>query len=299
MDRVDVERFSQGSVSRRTVILGAAAGLVGGAVGATPAQAAPVYTPIPKLAHEVSRTDTRYTTIHPKPFECIDVVFMGDRARMYVPWATPPRSGVSTAVLWFYHSNGSTSTALDGAYNWGAMMAVEQGAVCICPDFGGSLWTSQASLTCQTNWSRYVTNVFNPAVAFARANSGGGPLMCYAYGTNMVPRMRGIYLANAAYDMEDLYARDPVRIGPVYGNDPALVAATNPARLPQSSWTGKRLKTVVSLADPVVPPPQHGLALAATAQPVAADVRIQYHDQGHTVPGWTQSDMITTFNSWL
>jgi hypothetical protein len=32
---------------------------------------------------------------------------------------------------------------------------------------------------------------------------------------------------------------------------------------------------------------------------VAADVRVQYHDEGHTVPGWTQSDMMTTFNSWL
>jgi hypothetical protein len=285
--------------SRRTVLLGAAAGLAGVAVAARPAQAAPVYTPIPKLPGEVSRTDTRTTRIGKKKFEVIDVVWGKDRARLYVPWATPPKAPKPGAVAWMYHSNGSTHTALDGAYAYPGMLMVDRGAVCVCPNFGGSTWTTQAALTHQVNWDKYMSGVFNIGVAFARANSGGGSLMTYAYAKDMVRGMRGIYLANATYDMEDLYARDPGRIGPVYGNDPALVAATNPARLPQSAWAGKRVKTVVSLVDPVVPPEKHGLALAALAKPVAADVRVQYHEQGHTVPGWTHSDMAATFSSWL
>ncbi|MCZ2836015.1 hypothetical protein [Modestobacter sp. VKM Ac-2985] len=285
--------------SRRSVLLGAAAGLAGVAVGVGPAQAAPVYTPIPKLPGEVSRSDTRTTRIGKKQYEAIEVVWGKDRARLYVPWATPPKAPKPGGVAWLYHSNGSTHTALDGAYAYPAMMLVDRGMVCVCPNFGGSTWTTQTALTHQVNWDKYISGVFNVGVAFARANSGGGSLMTYAYAKNMVRGMRGIYLANASYDMEDLYARDPGRIGPPYGNDPALVAATNPARMPQSAWAGKRVKTVVSLVDPLLPPDRHGLALAALAQPVAADVRIQYHDQGHTVPGWTHSDMVSTFSSWL
>ncbi|MBB3676980.1 hypothetical protein [Modestobacter versicolor] len=291
---------SRPGFSRRTVLTGAAAGLAAVAIGSQPAQAAPVYTPIPKLPGEVSRTDTRTTRLGKKPFETIDVVWGTDTARLYVPWATPPKARAKGGVVWFYHSNGSTHTALDGAYNYGAMMAVDQGAVCICPLFGGpSTWTTQAALTHQVNWSKYVSGVFTVGVAFARANSGGAALMTYAYATNLVPALKGIYLANGTYDMEELYSRDPGRIGPPYGDDPALIAATNPARLPQASWTGKRFKAVVSLVDPVVPPTRHGLAMADLARPVATDVRVQQHDQGHVVPSWTQQDMISTFASWL
>ncbi|TFV64683.1 hypothetical protein E4P41_00080 [Geodermatophilus sp. DF01-2] len=285
--------------TRRSLLVGAAAGLVTAAVGVPSAQAAPVYTAVPELPGEVSRSATRTTRLGKVPYEVIDVVWAGDRARLYVPWATPPKATKPGAVVWFYHANGSTHTALDGAFNYPAMLAVDRGAVCVCPNYGGSLWTSQPALAHQVAWARYVSGVFTVGAAFARANSGGGSLMVYAYAKDMVPALRGIYLANASYDMEDLYARDPGRIGPVYGNDPAAVAATNPARLPQSSWTGKRIKTVVSQADPVIPPARHGSALAALARPVAADVRVQYHDEGHVVPGWTHADMVSTFASWL
>jgi hypothetical protein len=285
--------------SRRTVILGAAAVLTGAAVRPAPARAAPVYTGVPKLPGEVSRTSTKVTRLGKRRFETIDVVYATDRARLYVPWPTSQPGKLAQNVVWFYHSNGSSYTAIDGAFNYGAMMAIDQGAVCICSNFGGSLWTSQKALSHQTSWAAYVSSTFAGYGAFARANSGGGSLMTYAYAQDMVHALRGIYLANGSYDMEDLYARDPVRIGPVYGNDPALVVATNPARLPQGSWTGKRLKTVVSMADPITPPARHGQALADLGRPVAADVRVQFHDEGHVVPGWTHADMVSTFTSWL
>lgn len=289
--------------SRRTVLAVAAAGLAVGALGlpgAVPsASAAPSYSPIPLLPGEVSRTDTRTTRLKKKKYECIDVAIQGDLARIFVPHTAIPGSKTNYGCVWFYHSNGSTHTALDGAYRYGAEMAVDEGAICVCPNYGGSLWTTQASIQHQVNASLYMTSVWRLGLNFMRANSGGGPLMTYAYGNGLVPRTRGIYLANAAYDMEDLYARDPARIGPVYDDDPAAIAATNPAHLPASSWTGGRIKVVVSETDPIVPPAQHGIALVTAAAPVAADTRVQWHTEGHVVPAWTQQDMIATFKSWM
>jgi hypothetical protein len=293
-------RVPGSGIRRRTFVVGAGLGLVAAAAGAAPAQAVPNYSVIPTLPGEVTRTDTKLSRIGKKPYETIDVVNLGDRARLYVPHAMAPRSRTAGAVVWFYHSHGSSYTAMDGPYAYSGMLLVDQGAVSVCPYFGGvNTWTTQRALTHQTNWSKYMSSVFTIGRAFARANSGGGSLMTYAYGTDMVPAMRGMYLANATYDMEDLYARDPARVGPPYNNDPALIAATNPARLPQSSWSRKRLKTVVSLVDPVVPPQQHGLALASLAQPVAADVRIQYHNDGHNMPAFANQDMIATFKAWV
>ncbi len=290
--------------SRRAVLAGAAtAGLALAALGlpgAVPrAAAAPSYSPIPLLPGEISRTDTRITRLKKKPYECIDVSIQGDIARIFVPHTAIPKSKTNFGCVWFYHSNGSTYTSLDGAFKYGAEMAVDEGSICVCPNYGGSLWTNQTSIQAQVNASLYMNSVWRLGMNFMRANSGGGPLMTYAYGNALVPRTRGIYLANAAYDMEDLYARDPGRIGPVYNNDPALVAATNPARLPASSWTGGRIKVVVSEADYIVPPALHGIALVTAAAPVAVDTRVQWHDEGHVVPAWTQQDMIATFKSWM
>ncbi|GAA1510569.1 hypothetical protein BJ978_000134 [Agromyces terreus] len=289
---------SRDGIRRRTIIIGAAAGLVTAATSAAlPAVAAPTYSPIPKLPFEVSRLDTQVTSIGKKKYEAIDVLYQGDRMRLFVPHASPPKTSVG--VLWYYHSNGSDYTSLTNVYKWSAMMAVDAGAVCICADYGGSLWTSQPSLTAQQNATRYMGNVWKIAVSFMRANSGGGPLMTYAYGTKMVPAVRGMYMASAAYDMEDLYDRDPVRIPPVYGFNRDLAVATNPARLPQSSWVGTRIRTVVSMSDPLVPPPQHTLALVDKAAPVARETSVEYHDGGHRVPDWTSTDMIATFKRWL
>lgn len=286
----------------RRSVLGAGLAATLALAGATAASAPPARaatSPIPTLPGEVARGATRTTRLGRVPFETIDVVLGADTARLHVPWTSALKGAKPGGMLWFYHSNGSDHTALDGAYSYGSMLAMDRGATCVCPGFGStSPWPAAAALEHQVAWSRWVGEVFSVGRAFARANSGGGPLMAYAYARNMVPAQRGMYLANAGYDMEDLYARAPGRVGPVYGGDTAAIAATNPARLPAQVWAGKRIKVVTSPQDPVVPAALHGLALAATARPVAADVRSQEHDQGHVVPGWTQKDMITTFSAW-
>ena len=282
---------------RRRAVLGAALAAAVGAAGAPGAWAAS--SPVPTLPGEVSRTPTRTTRLGRVPFETVDVVVGGDTARLHVPWGAALKGDRPGGVLWFYHSSGSDHTALDGAYSYGSMLAVDRGSTSVCPAFGGTdPWPTRAALEHQEAWSRWVREVFSVGASFARANSGGGALMTYAYARGMVPAQRGVYLANAAYDVEELCARDPARVGRAYGDDPAAVAATNPARLPAGVWRGKRVEVVTSPADPVVPAAAHGLALAALARPVASDVRARSHDQGHTVPGWTHKDMVATFASW-
>ena len=284
-------------IGRRALLGAGLVAAAAGVAGAPPARAAG--SPVPTLPGEVSRSPTRTTRVGQVPFETVDVVVGGDTARLHVPWSAALKGSRPGAVLWFYHSNGSDHTVLDSAYSYGSMLAMDRGATSVCPAFGGTdPWPTEQALEHQVAWSRWVGQVFSVGRAFARANSGGGPLMCYAYARGMVPAQRGVYLANAAYDVEELYARDPGRVGRAYGGDPAAVAATNPARLPARAWAGKRLRVVTSPQDVVVPAASHGLALAALAAPVAADVRARSHEEGHHVPGWTHQDMLTTFSAW-
>jgi hypothetical protein len=286
-------------LTRRTLLLSGAAGIasaVGVAASASPA-AASDYSVIPRLPGEFKRTETKYSPHTAAPYESIDVSNGSDKARLFVPWTTPPSTQGITAT-WYYHSNMADRTALSSAYGYPAGLLVERGWVAICPDFGGSLWTSQAAIDHHARWVAWMASTFSVATAFSRANSGGGPLMCWAYGKNMIPNLRGMYLDNAAYDMTDLYARDPVRIRPVYGNSSATMEKTNPARLPASAWTGKRIRVTVSSQDTILSPAKHGMALVNKALPVAASATARWHDLGHKSPSWSSTDMIATFASW-
>ncbi|GAA1982693.1 hypothetical protein [Microbacterium pumilum] len=301
----DVNAAAFGSVtgprlSRRTLLLGSALGAAAAVMPLSSAFAAPSYTAVPLLPYETSRLDTQTTTVGKKKYEEIDVVYKGDTIRLFVPHTAKPfKSSPAVTMVWYYHSNGSTHTSLSNVYKYSAMLAVDKGWVCVCPLYGGSLWTNNAAAAYQKSAVTYLNSYFNIGTSFLRANSGGGSLLTGAYGTGMVPKAKGIYLANGTYDMEDLYARDPGRIGPVYDNDPALVAASNPARLPQSAWTGSRIRAVVSQADFIVPPAQHGQALVEKADPVAAETSLMWHNQGHVVPDVVSTDMIKTFARWL
>ncbi len=292
------------AVGRRTVLAGGglavlgAAGLAGASGAAATTAGGTAAAPAPRLPGEVARSATRTTRVGRTPYESVDVVLGGDRARLYLPWGAPLKGDLPGSAVWFYPPFGSDHTSLDGAYAYGAMLAVDEGSICLCPTFGASL-TSEAAVEHQAAWARWAEEVLSVSCSFVRATSGGGALMTYAYARGMVRGTRGAYLANAVYDVEDLWARDPDRIGPLYGDDPAAVAAGNPARLPSHVWTGKRLKVVTSPQDPVVPERAHGLALAARAEPVASEVLRLTHAQGHLVPGSVHADMISTFRSWL
>ncbi|MEV8370927.1 hypothetical protein [Microbacterium sp. NPDC064584] len=294
------EKDRKGGLSRRSLLIGGAVGAASIFLPTAGAFAAPDYSVIPKLPYEVSRMDTQVSSSGKKKYEVIDILFSGDTTRLFVPHtAKLGKQATALTFVWFYHAFGSTYTAISSAYKWSAMLAVDKGWVSVCPNYGGDQWVNAKAIWLQGEISRYINSYFNVKASYMRANSGGGSLMSYAYGKRYIPSPKGMYLANATYDMEDLYARDPARVGPAYGGDVTKVVATNPAKLyAPSAWAGTRIRAVVSAADVVVPPAQHGEALVKAASPFAAETSLVWHAGGHTVPASADSDCISTFARW-
>jgi hypothetical protein len=298
---------ARSAVSRRAFIASSAAAAVGAAAGvlggASAASAAPSYTKVPKLPSEISRMDTQFTKAG-NPYEVIDVNISGDRTRIFVPHASPPNKYAWVPVIWFYHANNSSYAALSSAFKWGADPAVDYGAISVAPNNGGSSeWVTPNAVTAHKNAIAYVNSLWRVFYSFGRANSGGGSLMCWAFGNNMLPRQVGMYLGSGTYDMKDLWDRDTARVGPTYGYDESLMQATNPKNLPQSAWTGIRIRASYSTEDQIVPADRHCLALISLAAPVAVETSSIPHDgggepTGHTVPGWVNNDMLLTFKRW-
>jgi hypothetical protein len=288
-------------LTRRTLLLGAAGAAAG--VGIVPltgvaANAAANYSVVPKLPAEVSRLDTQTSRFGQK-YEAIDVSIDGDLTRLFVPHGVKKKpSTVKNAVVWYYHATGSNYTALSNAFKYSAEMVLKEGAICICPNYGGDLWINDKAIALQKRAAQWLGNVFTIGLAFGRANSGGAALMTYAYGMNLVPAMRGIYSASGALNVEDLYAKDASRIGPAYGNDLAKIKATNPTRLAASAWKGKRMRFVMSNGDPIATPALHGGLIIKNAGTGAVEASARMHDGGHTIPTFTHQDMIDAFKRW-
>lgn len=303
---MDSASSSPGGVSRRVFLgagaaaaLGAASGTMGGALAASAAD----YTKVPKLPGEVSRTSGLKT---PKGtlYESIDVSIKGDMTRIFVPQSAPPGKLKWVPVVWFYHATNSSYASLSSAFLHGAQPAVDNGAVCVCPDYAGpTAFANPAAITAQVNAIAYMNALWRIYYSFARSNSGGGGLMCWAFGNNMLPRQQGMYLASSVYDMMDAYIRGPELVGPAYNFSAAAVQATNAASLPQSAWAGSRIRCSYNPDDQRVPPPQNEIALETLAGPVAIETSFITHDgggtvTGHTVPDWVNTDMLKTFQRW-
>ncbi|PPF34202.1 MULTISPECIES: hypothetical protein [unclassified Rathayibacter] len=294
-------------LSRRLLLAASAVGAAAtaSALVATPALAAPNYSVIPRLPGEVSRLDTVRSESGGKPYEVIDVKIGNDPARLFVPHSAVPGKNLSVPVVWYYHASGSDWKALSGAYKNSAEKLVDQGFVSICPQYSGSsAYTSAPALAAQKAAVEWVTSQWSIRASFLRSNSGGGALLCWAYANRLVPNIYGAYHASGVYNIEDTEARDPGRVLAAYGGNVNALRAGNPSRLPQSLWTGTRLRITAGSADTLVPAELHGGRLRRLAQPVARETTIAYHSGdggqfGHVVPPFTNNDMVQTFRRWL
>jgi hypothetical protein len=282
------------NVLRRRTLLTAA--VTGGLLSVALPGVAAAASPIPKLPGELSRTTT--ATPRGVPYDNITVSIKGDKAMLFVPHSMATASLVG--VIWYYHANGSSYSALNAAFKYGAELAVDQGAVGFCPNLGGSLWVNSAALTYHANAAAWLKASLPLGLTFMRSNSGGGAMMCWAYAKNLVPGARGMYLANSAYDMVDIYDRD-TRVPPVYNNSRTAAQATNPAGLTGSVWKSKRIRVLVSddaHPDLLLPPHTHGLALIAKSNGYALENSVKYHQSGHVIPSGVDKDMLSTFQRW-
>lgn len=289
--------------SRRLVLTGAALGLGSALVHAVSASAAPDYSAIPPLPDEPG---CGATVLACGP-EALPDHRRLDQGRSHPPVRAALRGSVaahrSRSALVLPRQRQLVRGAL-GAFQYAADQAVDEGVISICPQYGGSVWVSRAAVTAHTNAAAWVQKSWRIGASFLRSNSGGGALLCWVYGNRLLPEIRGAYHASGVYDMSEAARRDPLRVLPAYDDDSAAVAATDPARLPQSAWAGTRLRITGSSEDLLVPLAVHGARLHALARPVAKEAVLLDHSSegapsGHIVPTATQKDMLDTFRRWL
>ncbi len=260
----------------------------------------------PKLPYEVSRVPNLVTPSGQKLYDSIEVDIKGDRARIYLPQSVTMRSATAVGAVWFYHGAGSDhNKAMAGGFKYSAQLAVDQGAIAICQNAGGTQFSNPYAQQVQKNGWAYMASLFTIRRNFLRATSGGGNLAIWTQGKKLMPYIKGLYMVNANYDLEKMYygsnANYSAAVGAAFNNDPVAIAANNPARIGAWAFSGANVKAVVSDAahpDTTVPPPDHGIAFVNKIRSVAADATIAYHTLGHDTPSWTNRDMITAFTRW-
>ena len=293
-------------MDRRVFLTSVAASAAAGAVAFTldgfAAPAAQAAT-AGRLPGEVSRI-ANVRTSSGKLYDNIEVDIRGDRARIFLPQTVRAGSRTAVGAVWFYHAAASSHNALNGGFKYPAELVVDQGAIAICINAGGTQYTNAIAQQAQRNAWTYLSSVFTVRMNFLRATSGGGALACYTYGKKLIPYIRGLYMVNALYDIEWLHRADVEgrsMVGEAYNHDLALLARENPARIPASSWRGANVKVLVSDAehpDRVTDPAYNGLALVDNIAGVAADTQIVYHALAHKTPSFAHKDMVRTFAVW-
>ena len=270
------------------------------ALGAPAAHAATT----PTLPGEVSRLANVRTQRSGALYDNVEVDIGGDRARLFIPQTLSMQSAAMVGAVWFYHAASSSHNALNGGFKYPGELVVEQNAIAICINAGGTEYTNAIATTAQKNAWTYLSSLYTVRRNFLRATSFGGSLGCYTYGKKLIPYIRGLYMVNGLYDNEWLYAYDTknqAHVGDAYNNDPTLIKGTNPARISATPWTSSRVKVLVSddaHPDNVVVPSRNGLALIEKIKPVAADAQVMYHTLGHETPGFAHTDMMKTFAQW-
>ncbi|WP_233204691.1 hypothetical protein [Cryobacterium sp. Y62] len=258
----------------------------------------------PPLPGEVSRTANVLTQKGKKLYDNIEVDISGDRARLFIPQTVSRNSTASIGAVWFYHAASSSHNALNGGFKYPGELVVDQNAIAICINAGGTQYTNSVATNAQKNAWTYLNALYTVRRNFLRATSFGGSLACYTYGKKLIPYIRGLYMVNGLYDNEWLYAYDTknqAHVGDAYNNDLTLIKGTNPARISATPWKNSRVKVLVSddaHPDNVVIPSRNGLALIKKIAPVAISAEVMYHTLAHDTPGFAHTDMIKTFAQW-
>lgn len=293
-------------MDRRHFLTFATAGALTASVQAATAGPASAATS-PRLPNEVSRISGLITSsAGRKPYDSIEVDIAGDRARIFLPQSVSQRSAAAVGAVWFYHGAGSDhNKAMSGGFKYPAELAVDQGAIAICLNAGGTQFSNPFAQQCQTNAWAYMASLFTIKQNFLRATSGGGNLAVWTLGKKLMPYIKGLYMVNGNYDLEKMYygsnATYSLAVGAAFNNDAALIAANNPARIGAWAFAGANAKVLVSddaHPDTTVPPHDHGIAFIDRIRSVAADATLAYHTLGHDTPSWCHKDMIAVFSRW-
>jgi hypothetical protein len=289
-------------VSRRGFMVLAAGG-IGGILASVPTAAfAATPDPSPKLPNEYFRKANQVSTTGVL-FDDISVRVNGDSARMFIPQTIKPYTTTPTLVVWLFHGAGSDHNAIVGGFKSTATAVVNAGGIAICQNAGGTLYSHPTAQALQVAGYSYLSSLYTIDANVLRATSGGGALAYETYGSQLIPNIIGMYHVNSAFDILAMYnsptARDSVIAA--FGDDPAAIAAANPARLASSAWAGKKGRVVVSQpnsSDLTVPPATNGLQFLAIASSTAAEASLRTHTTGHSTPTFADTDFIASLGRW-
>ncbi|TNM61072.1 hypothetical protein FHN55_17845 [Streptomyces sp. NP160] len=292
-------------LTRRTFTTAALSVLSVGAFVAPARAATPAPSPSPKLPGEYYRRGNQVSKNTGVLYDDITVRIQGDPARLFVPQTVKP--GQPVRFVWLYHGAGSDHNAIANGFGNLSQRLVEAGVVTICQNDGGTLYSHPTAQSIQAAGYAWAAGVYTVVSNVLRATSGGGALACWTLGAKVIPNIAGMYNVNAVYDLEALYygsapdGRDRASIVAAFGDDPAAIAAANPAKLGQAAWSGSTMRIVVSQpdsSDRTVPPEQHGLALLSLATPVAKEATMRAHSLGHQTPGFAEPDFLAQIPRW-
>ena len=302
-DAPDSPSRSLAGIDRRGFITAATVVGFGLPIVSAPAAWALASSPSPKLPGEARRQEGLTTALGKQKYDAILVKINGDAARLFVPQTIKP--GSPTHVVWFYHAAESDQEAIMGGYRAAAERVVDEGAIGICQNAGGTLYSNPIARQHQVSGYAYLSGIYDIVANYLRATSAGGALAVEAYGAPLMPDVHGLYLVNAVYDTRSLYnmgGRQTLSVGMAFNYNTAQIDAYNPARFAQSAWTDSSMRVVVSSpssSDTSVPPDKHGLALIAKAKPVALEASVRTHSQGHTTPGFADVDFTQSLERWI
>lgn len=302
-------------LSRRVFLAATAGGIGAGVLGAdalgpdvlgrAPGAWAATPNPSPKLPSEYFRRSNQVTAYAGTLYDDIAVRISGDPARMFVPQTIKPGFASTITVVWLLHGSGSDHNSIIGGFKTTAERIVDYGAIAICQNDGGTLYSHPAAQASQVAGYAYLKGIYDVASNVLRATSGGGALACETAAASLIPDIRGTYLVNGVYDIRALYDGEGdmnASVVAAFGDDPAAVDAANPARHPSADWAGKKLRVVFSQpdsSDRVVPPEAHAKPLLATAMPTASEATYRVHAYGHSTPPWANDDFIATLDRWV
>lgn len=302
----EVTRLTQahrrGFTRRSFMVLGA--GGVGGALASTvfaaPAMAA---GPAPTLPGEYWRREGLVTPAG-TVYDNIAVRIAGDPAKLHIPRSVTVGSSTPVAIGWLYHGANSDHNAIDYGFSAHSAAIVDSGAVAICQNAGGTMYSHPVAQEIQVAGGEYVDQVFTVWANLLRATSAGGALAAETIAAGLISKVVGLYTVNGSFDLSDMYASGGPwadSVAAVFGNSPGAIEAANPARHGSSAWAGKRARVVVAQpneTDTIVPPAEHGLKLLSIASPTAREATIRAHSNGHSTPGFAASDFVDTALRW-
>lgn len=237
-------------------------------------------------------------------FRSYDEVIEGDGVRAYIPLEVS--NGPSALVVWFIHAYGSSHDALVGGYNAQAEAVVNAGGIAICPNLGGSLWSSpKAQELLMMHNTALIDRLASSGISVGRqvmvGTSHGGCISTYATGKSLIGKIRGLYLINGVYDIESnggsADSRESVRKAFDYSG-PAQ-AAGNPARISVEKFVVpiRLVYSTPDSSDRVVPPELHSKAFIRKLKANGNRHSVRTHRSGHHTPGGTPSDLMSFIRS--